>query len=587
MVLIRTITTILTYVIGLCGMIPLFPWLAITPRLILVAGVLAGLWQDRNGRWQMKPWQLNCTVAAVFMYYALQFSRTNPVQPVISVLAVMLAVRMSGEKTVRYSLQIYALSTFCLASSSLFDLSPVFLIYLTVLLVTVALATVLLTFQDQDSAMIVSLANLKIIFVSALLMPTLAIPLLLFFFPIMPRTQLPLWHFLTPPATRISGYSDSVEPGSQSSVVSAQSLAFRAEMPPQAQVQLYWRGTVFNRTDGIRWTRVISMPDEQPEMNGRRIRQTIYREPSAASALVALDRPAAVALQRVKRSPDGVFEIIGRVGTRIHYTSDSVINENSLPRILINRSFYLQVPSQLPPRITALAERVVRSGESDRTRITFLENYFRNGNYNYSTKDLITGDKAIEQFLFEKKRGHCEFFASSFALVLRAAGIPCRLVGGYLGGEYNQLGGYYIVTDGNAHVWVEAFIDGSGWQRIDPSGFAANAGNVWQKSDTRGLGHRISLVLDSFNHSWNRMVIPYDFEQQINVLNSISTYVHEIRSSRILLNVAPYAVGVIVLTIILTVQKRIAFSAHVSNAFFIVFFVLWKINSESRQNWAG
>ncbi len=222
--------------IGLCGMMPLFPWLTTLPRVILVAGLICGLWQDRRGSWQLKPWMQNVAIIPVFFYYALQFSRANPVQPVISVLAIMLAVRLSGEKTVRHSLQIYALSMFCLASSSLFDLSPVFLVYLGFLLFMVALALVLLTFQNQDPAMTVSMPDLKRILCSGLLMPVLAVPLLLFFFPIMPRTQLPLWHFLTPPPARTTGYSDTVEPGSQSSISESRSLAFRAEMSRQIPV---------------------------------------------------------------------------------------------------------------------------------------------------------------------------------------------------------------------------------------------------------------------------------------------------------------------------------------------------------------
>ncbi|NTW99793.1 MAG: DUF3488 domain-containing protein, partial [Geobacteraceae bacterium] len=249
MVAIRSLTVILTYAIGLCGMLPLFPWLTTFPRLILAVGLISGLWQDRRGSWELKPWMQNIAIVPVFFYYALQFSRFNPVEPVTAVLAIMLAVRLSGEKTVRHSLQIYALSMFCLASSSLFDLSPLFLVYLGLLLFMVALALVLLTFQNLDGSMRVSKPDLKRILFSALLMPILAIPLLLFFFPIMPRTQLPLWHFLNPQATHTTGYADTVEPGSQSSIAVSRTLAFRAEMPRLAQNQLYWRATVFNRTD--------------------------------------------------------------------------------------------------------------------------------------------------------------------------------------------------------------------------------------------------------------------------------------------------------------------------------------------------
>ena len=392
MVAIRSLTIICTYVIGLCGALPLFPWLTTFPRLILAAGLMTGLWQDSRGSWGVKPWMQNVAIVPVFLYYALQFSRSNPVEPVISVLAIMLAVRLSGEKTVRHSQQIYALSMFCLASSSLFDLSPVFLVYLGILLFMVALTLVLLTFQNQDNDMMVTKPDLKRILLSGLLMPLLAVPLLLAFFPVMPRTQLPLWHFLNPPATRVTGYSDTVEPGSQSSIAVSRTLAFRAEMQPLAQNQLYWRGTVFNLTDGNRWTRTRQIPSELPEYTGQATRQVIYPEPSDIRTLIALDRPTAFSLQRVTRSPDGVFELSRFGGGRVSYTADSYPIGVTAQRNSINRPFYLQLPDRLSPRVKKLASDIVRSGKGDRTKVAFLENYFRAGGYRYSTKDLATGD---------------------------------------------------------------------------------------------------------------------------------------------------------------------------------------------------
>ena len=488
--------------------------------------------------WHLKPWMQNIVIVPVFCYYAALFSQANPVQPVVSVLAIMLAVRLSGEKTVRHSLQIYAISMFCLASSSLFDLSPVFLIYLGLLLFMVAITLVLLTFQNQDHAMTVSKPDLKRILLSGLLMPILAVPLLLLFFPIMPRTQLPLWNFLNPSVTRTVGYADTVEPGTQSSITESRTLAFRAEMPRQNQPQLYWRGTVFNRTNGVKWTRFDHIPTEQPQFTGQMITQVIFPEPSAVRTLISLDRPATLSLNRVKRYPDGVFEQIGPTGRRLSYIANSLSIGTIVQKNPVNRSFYLQVPDQIPVRVKFLVSRALRDSKDTRAKIEFFENYFRNGGYRYSTRDLPVGDTALEQFLFEKKQGHCEFFASSFALLLRAAGVPCRLVGGYLGGDYNQWGGYYQVTEDKAHVWVEANIEGSGWVRIDPSSFANNAGDLWTDSRSRSFKLRLSMAIDSFNHSWNRSVISYDFEQQINIAHQVSSGLEKIRSVKNLRSLA-------------------------------------------------
>lgn len=556
MVAIRSLTVICTYVIGLCGALPLLPWLTMFPRAVLALGLISGILQDRRESWGVKPWMQNIAVVPVFLYYALQFSRANPVEPVVSVLAIMLAVRLSGEKTVRHSLQIYALAMFCLASSSLFDLNPIFLVYLGILLFMSALALELLTFQSQDHEMTVSMPDLKRILLSGLLMPVLAVPLLLIFFPIMPRTQLPLWHFLSQPPTRTSGYSDTVEPGSQSSVSVSRTLAFRAEMQRLAHGQLYWRGTVFNRTDGNRWTRVRQVPSEQAEFTGQTVRQVIYPEPSGIRTLIALDRPTELSLQRVTRSPDGVFELSRFGGGRLNYASDSQANGVTALRNSINRPFYLQLPDQLPSRVKSLAAEIVRSGESDRSKVEFLENYFRAGGYRYSTSDLATGDRALELFIFEKKQGHCEFFASSFALLLRAAGVPSRLVGGYLGGEYNEFGGYYLVSDDKAHVWVEAYIEESGWVRIDPSSFADNAGELWTVPVSQGLMQRTSLFLDSINYIWNRTVISYDFEQQMTIARTVGSRLQGISPEKLFRSFAPYLAGGLLIAGLLLAARR-------------------------------
>jgi hypothetical protein len=136
------------------------------------------------------------------------------------------------------------------------------------------------------------------------------------------------------------------------------------------------------------------------------------------------------------------------------------------------------------------------------------------------------------EFLTVKKRGNCEFFASSCALLLRLAGIPARLVGGYLGGEYNELGGYYVVTEDRAHVWVEAYLEGKGWVRVDPSRWAVNAGEVGA-SAKRGVFRSFLLAVDTVSYFWNRQVITYDLERQISLFNEAGQRLHGVKPSQV------------------------------------------------------
>jgi transglutaminase-like putative cysteine protease len=564
MTAISSLIAFFSYAVALCGIVPLFPWLTTAPRLLLVAGLVAGAWQSIRGAWPLKNWLLNASIVPVFLFYAAQFSRSNAVQPVVSLLAVMLAVRLVGEKSGRHYLQILALSLFCLASSSLFDLSPLFLLYLALLLVLVALSLVLLAFHDQDSRMLLSYHDLRRVVVAGLLLPLASVPLLLFFFPLLPRTQIPLWDVSGAPQAQSSGFSDRVEPGRNEQAIDSPLLAFRAETPRQPQQRLYWRGAVFNRLEGIRWVRNDSVPPERPAYGSTRISQVIYPEPGLSRFLIALDVPARTTAIRARSNPDGTQELRSYGSRRLSYGADSSVGGVLAVTGGIDRDFYLQLPSTVPQAIARLAARIRVAGDTDERRAEALERYFRNNDYRYSMRGLPTGGHALERFLFETRQGHCEFFASSFALLARLAGIPARLVGGYLGGEYNEVGGYYLVTEGMAHVWVELFINGRGWVRVDPSSFARNADAVWGASRRRTLLQRLRMMLDSLDHAWNRSVISYDFERQVDAARSIAGHLQTLTLKRLLKGgvVLLGAISLVSLLLFLLPRRNALFSSR-------------------------
>ena len=513
------LASILCFLIALAGVIPVFAWLENFPRLVLVVGLLTGVLQEFKGRWYLKNWQFNLTLVPVFIWYALQYSNRNPIQPVVSVLVIMLAARLCGEKNIRNLMQINLLALFCLASRSLFELNPVFLVWLALLLLLVPVSLVVLTFHAQDQAMMFTRKEVNRVVLTALLITLLTVPAMALLFPILPRTALPLWTFLNPTVSGSTGMSDKVEPGTVSSVAETRVLIFRAEMAQQATPP-YWRGTVFNTLKGGRWTRTAAAPDEASTPAGRPVIQTIYPEPSSSKILIGFDAPAEIRLPFVRMSPDLVFDYQRGLGRRVGYVVRSGADGLLRTSKTINRSFYLGVPEGTSPLILQLAEGIKKAGATDQKRLELVEQHFVNGGYRYSREGLPTGRDAIHQFLFVSKQGHCEFFASSFALLLRASGVPARLVGGYLGGEYNQVGGYYLVSQDMAHVWVEAYISGKGWVRTDPSRFATNAGAVWNMHKKRTLAARLRLLVDALDYRWNRSIVTYDFESQISQVRS-------------------------------------------------------------------
>jgi hypothetical protein len=181
------------------------------------------------------------------------------------------------------------------------------------------------------------------------------------------------------------------------------------------------------------------------------------------------------------------------------------------------RDFYLTVPERISPRLAATAARIVASGPDSAARLAALADFFRDRQLTYAQDDLPRGDDPIDAFLFEKRRGYCEFFATSYVTLARLAGVPARLVGGYYGGEYNALGGYYLVTDDTAHLWVEVLTDDGVWQRVDPSQWASNAGTALGAARAGGLS-AMQRLTDTLNYHWIQMVVVFDLSQQLDLL---------------------------------------------------------------------
>ena len=509
------------YASVVCGALPLYPWLAPLPRIALIAGLATGIWQSVRGAWPVKTWTLNVVAVPVILYYLGQFSRANPVQPVVSMLAVMLSLRLVAEKSVRHYTQILMLSLFCLASSSLFDLSPRFLVYLIIMLVLIAVSLVLLTFYEQDRRMRLSRPELARIAAVGLLLPLVSLPLMLMLFPVLPRTQIPLWDLSGFLASRITGMSDKVEPGLSSATNLSPRVVFRAQMTERPQRDLYWRAVVFNRFDGTRWARDGAVPPEHQLYGLNRITLWMYPEPLMSRYLVTFDATAQINASRVRPSRDGVYESLWSGAKRRSYQLESIPSGVIPVAGGIDRAYYLRLPESIPERILQRADGIRRRGATGESRLQLLERFFRNGDYTYSQKGMPTGPHALERFLFQSKQGNCEFFASSFALLARSAGLPARVVGGYLGGEYNEVGSYYLVRESMAHVWVEVYLEGRGWLRVDPSSFARNAGEIWGGEPRRSLLLRLRMALDSLDHAWNRSVIGYDFERQVDVASGM------------------------------------------------------------------
>ena len=521
MVRISTVLNVLTYSIALLGYVPLFPFLEPVPQAIFPVAFIGGLLADR------KVFRLRASIPTIFsilffLFYVAQVNRENIVGPAVNLLTVFLSVRLISEKNVRNYLQIFALALFSLASSSLFTLNALFLVYLVLLIVLIPVALVVLTFYSADENLAVAKGEVKTVLSVALLLPATAFPLMLVFFTILPRTQYPLWNFLNVAGSNVVGFSEKVQPGAASSVGEVKNAAFRVRCEKLPKEQLYWRGIVLNSLAANAWVRGDPPAGETGFIApAKTVYQTIYPEPGKSRYLFALNIPKQITGVRASLTGDFVIKTDAASAKRVKYEAASNLSHVIGMRRGIDREFYLRLPHSFAPRLIAVGRDIAARGKSDEDTLELLKRFFLTANISYATRDLPVSAEPLDEFLFVKKRGNCEFFASSFAVLLRAAGIPSRLVGGYYGGEYNELGGYYLITEDMAHVWVEAYLAGKGWVMVDPSGLSTDFKKVGE-SRKAGLAASLRMYLDSFNYYWNAAVITYDLEKQLRLVNKVN-----------------------------------------------------------------
>ncbi|HMK61202.1 MAG TPA: DUF3488 and transglutaminase-like domain-containing protein, partial [Dissulfurispiraceae bacterium] len=347
-----------------------------------------------------------------------------------------------------------------------------------------------------------------------------SIPMTVLMFVCLPRTGYPLFDFLNARGSS-AGFTDHVTLGDISGIQENSSVILRVESAQVDPQMLYWRGIVMDSFDGKSW-RGAGRPRRREgvfQLEGRRLVQTIYLEPYGNRYLFALDKPVSLQYRDASVSEDFTITAKRDIDQRIRYSVVSVLS--GYDRLeSIERNKYLQLPTAGLERIRPLVGRLTTGTGTEADALSILH-YLTDGTFKYSLKNLPVTSEPIEDFLLIHKSGNCEYFASSMAVMLRMAGIPARLVGGYHGGVYNAIGGYYLVTQNNAHVWVEVYLDNKGWVRMDPtpaSGAAVPKGR-------QSLAFKLRLLLDAANYYWNSMVIGYDLNRQVSLLSDFKNAV--------------------------------------------------------------
>ena len=345
----------------------------------------------------------------------------------------------------------------------------------------------------------------------------------------------------------LTGFGDNVALGQIGEIKknTAVVMRIRVEPEPARAADMHWRGIVLTNFDGHSWStpsqgQVVIEPNATgeyyfgaPPRVGDRFNPMLYTvlmEPIATDAvfvappLETLRGKFGADTIRPGGQPNHGYLFMDRTGSFFNPShNNSKIRYQGTARIPLIapaelraapadypeeiRDTYLQLPRHLDPRVKKLAEDITAHSTNDYDKAANIQRYLI-ANYGYTLNLTNAGKDPLAYFLFTRRAGHCEYFATAMTIMLRSIGVPARYATGFLPGEYNDVGGDYIIRGSDAHAWVEVFFSGYGWMTFDPT----PPGN-----EKRGFFSRFDLYWDWFQLSWNEWVINYDFSHQLTL----------------------------------------------------------------------
>jgi transglutaminase-like putative cysteine protease len=493
------------------------PIAAVIAACALVIAVVS--WR-RPLSWWVRTVAAVLVVAAVFAQFDLRFGRDTG----SALLGAMLALKPAETASLRDARSLVGFALFAPFSTFLLDQGPVSLA-LGLVAVVLALGALqrLAAFEGGMDA-----APLAEPLRQSLRLLALGLPLAMAVFWLFPRIPSPLWGVPERVQGR-TGLSDRMAPGDWLDLLTDDTVAARVRFsgPTPPREALYWRGPVLTDFDGRTWTRAGGFEGwPAPRVDSAPTRWTyeLEVEPTDRRQLVALDLPLStpegMELTR-DLSPHAMRPLAGL--TRWRMTSAAAERFEPELRGAVRRRA-LALPPGFNPRSLALG-RVLRRryGGDDRAIVRHVLAWVRR-DFAYSLSPPPLGRDGMDQFLFETRTGYCEHFAGAFTVLMRAAGIPTRVVTGYVGGYFNRLGGgYWMIRRSDAHAWTEVWLADTGWTRVDPTAAVAPE-NIYDTLQPATGGDGLldvlagrggaALVGDWLRRNWNDMVLGFDASRQ-------------------------------------------------------------------------
>ncbi|MDT8437456.1 MAG: DUF3488 and transglutaminase-like domain-containing protein [Wenzhouxiangellaceae bacterium] len=469
-------------------------------------------------------------VALVVLHFGTLWGR----RAATVLLCAMVAAKLSETFRLRDARIVAVLGFFLIATQFLFSQQLLFLFYLAAGCLMSVIALVQIQ-RDADFGPARAIGSRAELFGPGAALTALAVPFALLAFVLFPRLSSPLWGVPDNALDARTGLSDEMAVGTIASLFADDSPAFRVRFdgPPPDPEALYWRGPVLTRFDGRTWRRAFwsDRPAARiPPVDARAVSYRVQFEPNERNWLMALDTPA--------RWPEDArltadYELVRTkpVTSLIEYevtSQPTFVDTPELPQTL--RRAALALPENSNPRTREHARRLRQQYPDDRALIDAVLSWFNTDSFFYSLETAPLGRNGADEFLFDLRTGYCEYYASAFVILMRAAGIPARVVTGYQGGFWQRADDYLLVRQSDAHAWAEVWLAGSGWTRVDPTAAvsparilegsrnAVPAARGWLDADwIYGLRNQYDRV----QHLWNQWVLGFDFDRQQRLMNRI------------------------------------------------------------------
>lgn len=485
-------------------------------------------WQVERRRWRLPPAWLRIVLSLMcFIGVLIVYESVSGVGPGSALLVVMAALKLMETRQRRDQFVLLFISIFLIMSSLLREQYLWSLPYL----IAGVVFTMMAWLRMSNSRPV----NVGTSFRTATRLLLYAAPLTIAMWIFFPRIATPFWAVPIDTSSGTSGLGDKMSPGDISSLSLSDAVAFRVRFdddipPPQ---QRYWRGLVLHTFNGRTWSgnepSLGSRSKSDVDYRGTPVSYQVTMEPTRQHWVFALDIPFEWSLDQTFMGQAQQLARMQPIDQRISYHvvshTDYRLN-GSLSEF--SKSRYTQLPENSNPQVRQLSRTMRQAAGSDEAFIRQVLNKFNTEEFYYTLEPPALGSNPVDRFIFDTRQGFCEHYASAFAVMMRAADIPSRIVLGYQGGEINPMGQYLIVRQADAHAWTEVWLPERGWYRVDPTAAVAperisagrtgamfaGIGASWGLSAPSELLYQIALTWDAMNAKWNDWILGYGPDNQ-------------------------------------------------------------------------